>query len=114
MLSLTGLLQVLLLRQIYGLRRAFPTDLTYAPEDVGERDEFRLSDIAQLQKWQYLHSIAQLNPATAEVVTSLIRRASIAAVTHSSFYCSSLLKWGCQMGLIFSSAPSTPLSAVMA
>lgn len=38
-----------LLRQIYGLRRTFPTDLIYAPEDVGGCGESRISDATQLR-----------------------------------------------------------------
>lgn len=51
-----------LLRQIYGLRRTFPTDLIYAPEEVGRCGELRISDAAQLQKWTYPHSLSHLAP----------------------------------------------------
>jgi hypothetical protein len=60
-----------LFRQIYGLRRSFPVDLIYAPNDVGGSGESRLSDIAQLQKWHYLNSITHLGQGHADAVTAL-------------------------------------------
>jgi hypothetical protein len=58
-----------------GLRRSFPADLIYAPDDVGGCGESRLSDIAQLQKWQYLDSVTHLGQGHADAVTALIVRA---------------------------------------
>jgi hypothetical protein len=50
----------LFFRNIYGLRRTAPTALIYAPQAVGGCGELRINDVAQLQKWQYLHSTAHL------------------------------------------------------
>jgi hypothetical protein len=61
-----------LLRNIYGLRRSFPADLIYAPENAGGCGESRISDTAQLQKWQYLHSAALLGQHSADTVSALI------------------------------------------
>lgn len=84
--------------------------ITYlCPEDLGGCGKSRLSDIAQVQKWQYLHSIAHLNDASATVVTSLLQRALNATVTDSSYYCSSLVHWGSKMGLHLIPAPLAPL-----
>jgi hypothetical protein len=98
-----------LLRQIYGLRRTFPADLIYAPEDVGGCGESRLSDIAQLQKWQYLNSITHLGQDHADAVTALIVRAQQTLVTDPPFYCSSLIAWGRKMGLTLHRAQATEL-----
>lgn len=99
-----------LLRQIYGLRRCFPTDLLYAPSDVGGCGESRLSDVAQLQKWLYLHSLSHLNSDAADVViNSLIFRATQATITDTSYNCSSRIAWGRRMGLTLHQAPHTPL-----
>ncbi len=84
--------------------------ITYlCPEDLGGCGKSRLSDIAQVQKWQYLHSIAHLNDASATVVTSLLQRALNATVTDPSYYCSSLVHWGSKMGLHLIPAPLAPL-----
>jgi hypothetical protein len=98
-----------LFRQIYGLRRSFPADLIYAPEDVGGCGESRLSDIAQLQKWHYLNSVAHLGQGQADTVTALIQRAQHALVTDPSFYCSSLVAWGKRMGLTLHQAPASEI-----
>lgn len=82
--------------QIYGLRQSFPVDLIYAPEDVGGCGESRLSDIAQLQKWQYLNFITHLGQGHADTMTALIIRAQYA---DSSFYGSSIIALGRRMGL---------------
>jgi hypothetical protein len=94
-----------LLRQIYGLRRCFPTDLLYAPEDIGGCGESRLSDVAQLQKWQYLHTLSHINHAAADVINSLVLRATRATITDPSYYCSSLVAWGRQMELTLLANP---------
>ncbi len=98
-----------LFRQIYGLRRCFPTDLIYAPEDMGGCGNSRLSDIAKLQKWQYPHSFSHLNAAATEVANSLIHRAIQASVMDPSYYCSSLISWGRRMSLTLHPAPTTPV-----
>ncbi len=61
-----------LFRNIYGLRRTFPSSLIYAPEAIGGCGESRISDAAQLQKWQYLHSVAHLGRQSADTVSALL------------------------------------------
>jgi hypothetical protein len=83
-----------LLRQVYGLRRCFPIDLIYVPEEVGGCGETRISDTAQLHKWQYLYSLAHLGSTSSSASTALIRRALAAGPTDPSSYCTSLVKLG--------------------
>ncbi len=75
-----------LFRQIYGLRRTFPIDLIYSPEDVGGCGKSRLSDIAQLLTFN-------LSPwlKSCGHCLSLLRRALNASVTNSPFYCTSVI-----------------------
>jgi hypothetical protein len=98
-----------LLRQVYGLRRTFPSDLIYAPEDMGGCGESRISDAAQEQKWTYLHSLAHNGRTSANVLTSMLQRALTASITDKSVYCTSLVAWGRMMGLKLHQAPSAPI-----
>jgi hypothetical protein len=94
-----------LLRQIYGLRRTFPSDLIYAPEEMGGSRESRISDAAQMQKWTYFHSLAHIGHPSATVVTSMLKRALTATITDKPVYCTSLVAWGRRMGLTLSPIP---------
>ncbi len=96
-----------LLRQVYGLRCTFPSDLIYAPEDMGGCGETRISDAVQLQKWTYLHSLA--HTGCTSVVTSMLQRALTASITDRSVYCTSLVAWGRRMGLTLYQAPPAPI-----
>jgi hypothetical protein len=98
-----------LLRQIYGLRRTFPSDLIYASEDVGGCGESHISDAATLQKWTYLHSLAHDGHPSANVVTSLLQRALTASITDQPVYCTSLVDWGRRMGLTLHQASPAPI-----
>lgn len=98
-----------LFRHIYGLRRTYPTDLIYSPIQLGGCGESRLSDTAQLQKWQYLHSTSHLGSCSADVVTELLQRAQLASATDPSYFCTSLIDWGRRMGLTLGQAPTTAL-----
>jgi hypothetical protein len=88
-----------LFRNIYGLRRTSPTALIYAPRAVGGREEQRISDAAQLQKWQYLHSTAH----SAQTVTALLHRALSATPADPPLLLYELDRMGTQDGL---NAPS--------
>jgi hypothetical protein len=98
-----------LFRQIYGLRRTFPSALIYAPENVGGCGEARISDAAQLQKWKYLHTVAHLGSKSADVVSDLLLRAQQATPMDPTVYCTSLVEWGTRMGLSLSQAPYVAL-----
>jgi hypothetical protein len=98
-----------LLRQIYGLRRTFPTALIYTPTSLGGCGEERISDTAQLQKWTYLQLVAHLGDSSSQVVEDLICRAQRNTILSPSRYCSSLLDWGHQLGLSLSKPTPTPL-----
>jgi hypothetical protein len=102
-----------LLRQIYCLRRTFPTDLIYAPENLGGCGETRISDNAQLQKWTYLHSVAHLGRHSADTVSALLQRALTVDPTSPTVYCTSLIDWGCRMGLTLRQAPKVDLPEVV-
>jgi hypothetical protein len=102
-----------LFHQIYGLRRTYPSALIYAPEDMGECGESRISDIAQIQKWTYLHSTAHLNQTSSLVVSSLLRCAMIATITDHSYYCFSLIAWGRQMSLTLTQSSGVPLPTAL-
>lgn len=69
----------------------------------------RLSDAAQLQKWQYLQSTSHLGNASSDAATELIDRAINADVTDPSYYCSSLIEWGRRMRLDIRRAVATPM-----
>ncbi len=80
-----------LLRQIYGLRRTFPSDIISAPEDLGGCGETRISDAAQLQKWTHLHSLTHNGGTSTGAVTSMLKRALASYITDPPVYCSSLV-----------------------
>ena len=103
-----------LLRHIYGLRRTFPTDLIYSPVEIGGCGEMRLSDAAQLQKWQYLQSTSHLGRASCDATAELIDRAIKADITSPSYYCTSLVEWGRRMGLDVRRAPATSMPPALA
>ena len=86
-------------RHIYGLRQTFPGGLIYAPIEMGGCGEMRINDIAQMQKWTYLQSVAHTNRHSRHIVGSLIDRALFETLVSPTFYCSSLLEWGRTIGL---------------
>jgi hypothetical protein len=59
----------------------------------------RISDIAQIQKWNYLQSVAHTSRQSSYVVGELINRALGETLVSPTFYCSSLLEWGRAIGL---------------
>ncbi len=103
-----------MLRQIYCLRRTFPPDLIYAPENLGGCGETRISDGAQLQKWTYLHSLSHNGGAPGAVVTSLLQRALLASITDFPVFCIiSLVTWGKSMGLTLHQATPALLPSAL-
>ncbi len=98
-----------LLRQVYGLRRTFPTTLIYTPTSLGGCGEELICDTFQLQKWTYLQLVSHLGVTSLAVVTVLICRAQQNTISSPSRYCSSLLDWSQQIGLSLTRAPSAEL-----
>ncbi len=76
---------------------------------MGGCGESRISDTAQLQKWQYLHSAAHLGQHSVDTVSALIQRDLSAQPTVPTYFCTSLVEWGRRIGLKLSQAPSTAL-----
>jgi hypothetical protein len=68
----------------------------------------RISNTAQLQKWQYLHSLAHLGHGTPHTVTALLRGAIDATASDPSYFCTSLVEWGAKMCLTLHQAKSEP------